>query len=330
MPMRTAVLLLAGLLLTTAAHAQLLSQRDLEEFIDEAPDRPNRPDTPRLTDQQRCWIETWTKKVYALGLDWDDDGRITKIRFSNHGVYRKDQPDKPGVSDDDMQGLLAFPHLKDIGWEAQRVGNRGVMILKQFPDIEEVRFHYMAKMIPEDQREEIIHPDFMLVVDGFQKLRVLELKHLFAMNGTSIDKFQHPLPALEYMELDCESAGPAALHLVSLAPKLRGLELHRTTLTEEQFAALLRLAPGLEYLEIKPKFHRKGFITGSSLRHLSKLKKLQVLRLSHKGWKPLPFQNGLEHLVNPPSLKTVLLPKSAVTEADRAALHNARPELELR
>ncbi len=323
--------LLLGVVLPTAGvHAQLLGQHDLEEFLYEAPPRPTRPDAPTLTDLQRQWIDTWTAKVYALGLDWDDNGRITTIRFSNHGVYRKDQPEKPGTDDDDMQGLLAFPHLTDVGWECQRVGNRGVAMLKNFPEIQEVRFHYMAKMIPEDQRENVISPDFMLVVDGFQKLRVLEYKHLFALNGTRIDKFKHPLPTLEYMELDCESAGPPALHLIALAPKLRGLELHRTTLTDEEFGKLVELAPGLEYLEIKPKFHREGYITGESLRYVAGLKQLKVLRLSHNGWKPLAYQNGLEHLVNHPALKTVLLPKSAVTQNDRAALQQARPDLDLR
>jgi hypothetical protein len=317
-------------LFSAPAGAQLMGQRGMVGIVYDAPSRPDRPKEPTLTRQQEKWIRVWKQKVYSLGLDWDDEGNITQIRFSNHGVYKGDQPEKPGVDDEDMLGLLAFPHLKDIGWEKQRVGDKGTSLLKHFPQIEQVRFHYMAGWFRDNQQRDKIQADFMLVVDGYEKLKALELKHLFALDATSVHKFKHPFPALEYMELDCESAGPPAVHLVSLAPKLKGLELHRTTLSDEQFGKIVDLAPNLIYLELKPKGHRQGFVTGRSLRHLARLKNLQVLRLSHNGWKPLGFEDGLEHLVELKSLKSVWIPDSATTEADIEKLRKARPDLEIK
>lgn len=332
--MRTTVKYLPGLfallLVSLPASAQLSGQRGMVGIVYEAPERPNRPKEPTLTGGQAKWIEKWRQKVYKLDLDWDDKGRITRIRFSNHGVYKGDQPEKPGVDDSDMQGLLEFKQLKDIGWEKQRVGDKGTAILKHFPQIEEVRFHYMAGWFRDNDQRDKIHADFMLVVEGYKHLKALELKHLFALDDTSVHKFKKEFPSLEYMELDCESAGPPAVHIVSLAPKLKGLELHRTTLTDEQFGKIIDLAPNLVYLEVKPRSHKEGLVTGLSLRHLKRLKKLQVLRLSHNGWMPLQYDDGLEHLVGIKSLKTVWIPKQATTAADIEKLRQARPDLEIK
>lgn len=327
---RLIVSALALACLAPAGYAQLMGQRGMEGIVYEAPKRPDKPEAPTLTDEQSNWIDLWRKKVYKLNLDWDDEGNVTEIRFSNHQVYRGDQPEKQGVTDADMKGLPAFPKLKDVGWEKQRVGNAGTAVLKQMPDIEQVRFHYMAGWFRDHDQREKIDADFMLVVDGFRKLKHLELKHLFALDATSVDKFEHEFPALEYVELDCESAGPEALHLIALAPKLKGLELHRTTLTDEEFSKLIDLAPNLVYMELKPRGHREGYITGASLRHVARLEHLQVLRLSHAGWKPLGYDSGLEHLVGMKSLKTLWLSKGIVSRADLAKLRKARPDLTIR
>jgi len=87
----------------------------------------------------------------------------------------------------------------------------------------------------------------------------------------------------------------------------------------------------LVYLELKPLRRADGIVGNAGLASIKNLAKLQKLTLSHTGWKPLEWENGVEHLVDAPSLR--LLNTNAVDEFTGSPLEKlaqARPDIAIR
>jgi len=286
--------------------------------------------TPDPTGQQKL-AKALGAKVHRFQMRCDDSGDVAALVFINHPMYRRKRGEKRGIDDADMARLPSFPRLRMIHIERQPVSDAGVAVLRQFPDLEHADFHYMNSAFKDAGHPGRITPDFILAVNGCRKLRVLEVKHNFALRGTSVHKLEG-FPELRRLILDNDAAGPRALDLIARCPKITDLQLHRTTLTDAQFARLVGLVPDLEVLWLKPAYHLKPGerINHRSLRHLKALGKLRILSLQHRAMPPLPFDDGLGHLVAISSLERLELTPDVMKAVDPAALTRfraARPNL---
>lgn len=242
--------------------------------------------TPDKTQQET--VAALAAKVYRLEVGYDKDGNVDRLWLSQHEANRKKAQiatDRPGFGDADAEMLLAFPKLRSIGFEKQPITEKGLEVLKRF-SLDDVKFHYMT---------EKIRPDFVNVVKGMD-LRILEIKHNFHADPdvSGLKGF----PNLKYLVLDTTAADARCLKLVTACPNVEALELHRPKLTDAQFGQFVDALPKLRWLHLKSDIGGPG-----ALRHLSRLRNLEVLWIAQWKTGPLPFQGGVEHLAGVTSLK---------------------------
>ncbi len=261
---------------------------------------------------QRKVVEALAAKVYELEVEYDRAGHVVRLFATNHEVRKaahKIADDRPGLTDADAPSLAGLPRLAGLCFEKQGLTEKGLEVLRGLP-LTDVRFHYMPAGID---------PHFAAVVNG-KDLDVLHVKHCFRSRPdvARLGGF----PNLRYLVLDTTAAGPACVAFVKACPKIEVFELHRPSLTAEQFGELAANLPNVRWVEVKPSVGGAG-----ALRHLRAMPKLEALMLSQ--WKAgaLPYRNGLEHLVPLKGLKAVSV--DGATAADLELLRQARPDLKV-
>ena len=101
------------------------------------------------------------------------------------------------ITDADLRKFTQFPKLTAVNFEAQAIGDDGLQVLKEFPHLKQVGFHYMGKA-------EGAHasPDFITAIDGMRDLEIIEIKHNFRMKAINVEQLQGPFPNVWRLVLD--------------------------------------------------------------------------------------------------------------------------------
>ncbi len=262
-------------------------------------------------------------KVQRSDVWTDDDGNVTGLILINHQALTDSVGKRPGVDDSDLLGLERFSRLTALNLEAQRVTEKGLAVLKRFPAMKQVGFHYMNKAWKGTDTS--IDPNFITVIDGMRDLEILEIKHNFRVKSIAIDKLKGPFPKVWRLVLDTPVTAEQTLHLASLCPNVTDLQLHRSSLTPRQLEKLGTLLPKLKVLWWKP---RKALLPG----HLAALKKFPKLEIfSPQTQTQLQYEGGWNHLLDVPSLKRLETWCPTVGENGEAfkRLKAKRPALEI-
>jgi hypothetical protein len=242
-----------------------------------------------------------------------------------------------GVDDEAFREILKLPHLRAIFLEMQPLSDAGYAVLGRLKNLEDVRIHYpIGRGAKPGQEAPVPATDrFAQFINDLPGLRVLQLKHIFAIEGDGMTGLA-PQRELEHLELDTICAGPSALDFLMSAPRLRNLQLHRTSLNDAQFQELCAALKNLEVLELKPDRNepKKDYITGRSLRGLVGCRKLTVLQLGWD-WKEMTYRDGLDALEQMSALRQVTFSDLGIKgfgpDAPRVqTLHRARPDLLIR
>lgn len=258
----------------------------------------------------------------------DDAGNVIKLAISNHKGSMKDrsaEPPTPLHPDVFRELIVQLPYLEAIGLEKQHLGDEEYALLGQLKNLIDVRLHSM------NEGERKASKDAPMFINELPlPLTVLELKHNFRVSGGCMSKLK-PQPALEKLEIDNGYATDDAVEMIlSAKDNLRNLQLHRTTITDQNFQRIVKNLPHLEILEVRPNGPRENPITGRSLQALKNHPSLEALRLSQK-WTELPYEGGLDALATIPTLKYVFIkPNDVKVSLDHPAiqkLHKARPDI---
>jgi len=289
-------------------------------------------------ESQREVAERLGALAEGYNVKTDDAGNVVLLALSNHSIHRKDKkaPPAPGVRDDDLAAIAKLAKLQTVFLEKQPITNEGYKVLAKLPELIDLRLHYLnAKKFR--GRQGYAYPladaNAALVVNGLRRpLKVLEIKHCFAVKDVSIHRLR-PQPELVKLELDTTFAGPEAVPFILGSPKIRNLQLHRTTMSDPDLVRALKALPALEVLELRPaqpRNNKAAAITARSLRGLAGHKKLRAIHMGLR-WPDMAYEGGLVHLAGIPTLEVVdLRDAEPAVELARPAverLHKARPDL---
>lgn len=250
-------------------------------------------------------------KVAKFEIDHDPAGNVTYIKLWNKNNG------SGNASDDLVSKMTTFHKLRSVHIEAQNVSDAGLAFVEKMPVLKEARFHYMdikGKATKAFMRFLKVHPD----------LTTLEIKHNFSLAGTTVNELP-PMPNLTRLVLDNGSAGPEVLEFLKAAKRVEDLQIHRTSMDDDQIAAFLSQMPNLRCLELKHK--NKGALTLTSLRALQGHKNIRQIRVTaQSGKRPYVYEGALEYLTKIPTLKVVQLEVSDVNapgnELPKAFLDN--------
>lgn len=291
-------------------------------------------------EQAQVFEELAAKTGYAAH-ETDAEGNIIFICLNQMGPEKPFHQGRPGLGDDDLARLLHFPKLQAITLVAQPATDAGYAVLKSFPDLRSVRLGNLCTPKPEPAEAGAPTSATIAHLDGARKLQILDLTHTFRMDDADeVLASMQGFPELEVLIVDVgiSNRPEALLDFIAKCPKIKRLKLHRTTLSEADFARLLSALPDLEYLEIKPSGNKPGERwSHQSLALLRDHRSVKVLRLIQGDALPLPWKNGLEHVVEARGLEVLRFPnrgyeirgreQDVVPEADLERLRQARPEL---
>jgi hypothetical protein len=274
---------------------------------------------------QRALVLAMARQVSMCAVRYDPDGQVALLWLSNHQIFDpKDGQDRPGVDRALIARLDELPALRALLVHHQPLADQDFAVLARLPQLQGFSVEYHGNHQPPSGEAS---GAFMLHLKDLRALRTLHLKHLFKLNTTEVDQLG-PYPDLVCAELDNASAGPEAQCFLLGCPQLRDLELHRSHLSNQAIADLVDggALRELRRLALKP----DGGFDAGCLEHVARLPALERLEFHH--WKiPLPWEGGLEHLVDCASLRVIDL-KNALPATDPAAgsLAQIRPEIELR
>ena len=271
---------------------------------------------------QRALIEDFAAKTYRCQATWDDAGSLATLVLSHHGIDRKDQAEKPGISDDDVLRLSGIASLRELTLIKQPITERGYAVAASLPQLTT----FWQEYVPDGTA-----PDFTAPLRSCTGLKVLAIKHNFALNGKVTPMADLPdMPDLERLVLDMSSATPEAVEFIVRCPNLRELQLHRTRIDRAGLARIVAALPLLETIWLKPE-QSQAKLTCSDLRELRAAPRITTVALHQWGKRPLRFDDGLDHLAAIPGLVEVNFGGSqrSADDPDVAALAAARPDLRL-
>jgi len=275
---------------------------------------------------QKAAAEALGAAVVAHEIVYDDDGNVIKIALSNHtGTPRgkAGNPDAPGIEAELFTRILELPHLQAVAIEKQPIGNDSYALLGQLNNLTDVRLHYMDRDKADSEAP-------LFLNDLPKPLTILEIKHNFGIKGGCMESLK-PQPELLKLELDTGFATDEAVAFITQSPKITNLQMHRTSMNDEQMRTVLAALPNLEILEIKPANQKENPITVRTLQALANAENLQVFQ-GVSGWgDEIVFEGGLDVFVNLPNLKQInFRPKGIENILEHPAiqkLHEARPDI---
>lgn len=289
-PIATIVALTSALVLTATAA----DDPALVEFI---------PDGVTPDPAQRAIVAACAAEVYLCKVGYDADGNVRSLQLSNHnafmppGVEDKEShtAGREGVSDATFAKLEGLPELKALRLLKQPLADESFAVLSSWPDLEA----FCVERNDWDDHDNA-SADFMLHLNGLKNLRWLELKHLFGLNETRVDQLEG-FPRLERIELDNASAQEECIAFLEKCPNIRDFELHRTNMGNEGIEKIVAALPKLERFDVKQ--HAAKDLDARCLEAVATLPNLQTFVINR--WKDdqLFWEEGVEHLLNAPSLR---------------------------
>jgi len=197
--------------------------------------------------------------------------------------------------------------------------------LKQLPELEDIRLHYVGHTKEHPELEGQTTADSAKVIDAFPNLRILELKHSFGLNKETAPQLG-PQPDLVKLELDIPYSRTPSVPLMQSATKVRNFQLHRTSLTKDEFISVIRNMPELEVVEVRPAWPAN--LQSDSLVAFKDHPKLKAIAMS-LDWGELQWEDGLEHLASCPNLEVVQIGVKGIGIDSPAIqkLHEVRPDI---
>lgn len=258
----------------------------------------------------------------------DSAGNVVKLALSRHAA-KEDEPMPPGVGDAEFGDILKLPKLEAVFIEKMPLSDASYALLGQLKSLKDVRIHYPTQSKPLPNSAPFKATDrFAQFLNQLPGLRVLQLKHIFGMNGDGISGLAAQ-PELEHLEIDTVCAKASAVPFVVAATKLRNLQVHRCEWTDADLQRVLSALPDLEVLELKPNKMPRDPIAARSLRGLANCPKLKLIQLTGQ-WVDLAYEGGLDVLAKLPALEQVncvgFKDLTAGSEAVQR-LQKARPDL---
>jgi len=308
-------LLFITLLLTLSLRAE---ETALVEFV---------PEGVTPAPDQKAITEALAEKVFLCNVGYDSEGNVRSLELSNHAAFmppgvEKEQKEaymagRPGLDAETFSRVAGLPKLKALRLLKQPLPDEAYEVLKTWPDLE-------AFLIEGHEGDNT--GSFMLYINGHPELRWLELKHLFGLDGTTVDQLD-AFPKLERLELDNASATNKALPFLARNPQVIDFELHRSNMTNEEIGQLVEDLPNLERLALKPSGGKDRF-DHRALAHVAKLEKLKSFGFHH--WKEdmIVWDDGIEHLAKLPNLEFIELPNKFWDLPAIQKLREAKPNLE--
>jgi len=277
-------------------------------------------------------------KTYRAELAQDADGNIIFIGLNQANIHKKDNPDAPGISDEDMALLARFPKLQGLTLPNQPLTDAGYAQLANLPNL---RIASIGNIMTNKAAPTKATSRAITYLDGARNLEVLDLTHTFGMEGDPpVLQDMQGFPELKVLIVDVGLSNDfdEFFPFVQKSPKLERLKLHRCNFSEKQMAQILDALPNLKVLEMKPSGNTPGKRWSyTSLKLVAEHPNIEVLRLIQKHALPLPWENGLEHLVAAKNLKVFVFPNHGyqirgvedrvVAPADLERLRAARPDL---
>lgn len=277
---------------------------------------------------QKEIAEAFAARSVGSKVITDNAGNVVKLAISRHGA-KEGAAMPPGVGDAEFGDILKLPKLEAVFIEKMPLSDASYTLLGQLKSLKDVRIHYPTQSKPLPSSAPFKATDrFAQFLNQLPGLRVLQLKHIFGMNGDGMAGLA-PQPELEHLEIDTVCAKASAVPFVVAATKLRNLQVHRCEWTDADLRRVLGALPQLEVLELKPNKMPRDPIAARSLRGLTNCPKLKLLQLTGQ-WADLAYDGGLDVLAKLPALQQVNFVgfKDLTAESDSVQrLHKARPDL---
>jgi len=276
----------------------------------------------------------------------DADGHLIFIGFCNrNGRHASTPPEqqtkhrdqRPGLDDDDFRKILHFPKLRAVATQFQRISDDGYAVLTAFPDLVAVNLSNLKTAMKNDDQPQTPTSQTLLYLDQLRQLQDWNTTHSFGyQDEPPVLNEMQGFPELRSLNVDVGHADDfdELFPFIQKSPKLEFLKLHRTNFSEAQIKQILDLLPNLKRLDIKPRGNTPGKRWSyRSLRLIQDYPNLESLRLIHADALPLPWEDGLEHLVAAKQLKYLDFPISGdgreVRPEDLQRLQQARPDLKI-
>jgi hypothetical protein len=274
--------------------------------------------------EQRAIILETVPHTYLTRVKYGPRGQVTNLYLSNHGAKgnKKEIVEKYGEQHAESRigidaALLAqyaaFTDLEEIIMLHQDPAAEGFNAVEHWPNLLVFRI------------ENIDQSEFMPKLNTLQKLKWLELKHLFGLDTTHVQELG-TFPQLVRLELDNRSAQEEALGFLKKNPTVLDFELHRSGLNNDQIGEIVDALPNLQRLALKPR--GKAF-DAAALEHVKRLPDLRVFGFHQ--WKEDMFfwENGLQHLVDAPSLEFIEVAGGHRDHPAVRKLLEARPDIKM-
>lgn len=278
--------------------------------------------------RQLAIAEAFAARSVGSKIITDEAGNVVKLAISRHGTKDGDLI-PPGVGDAEISGILKLTKLEALFIEKMPLSDSSYALLGQLKSLKDVRIHYPTQSKPLPNIAPFAATDrFAQFINQLPGLRVLQLKHIFGMNGDAMVGLA-PQPELEHLEIDTVCAKASAVPFVMAATKLRNLQVHRCEWTDADLQRVLRALPQLEVLELKPNKMPSDPIASRSLRGLTNCLKLRLLQLTGQ-WDDLKYDGGFDVLAKMPDLQQVNFVGMKGLDVESEAvqrLHKARPEI---
>jgi len=302
----TNVLLFALAFLAT--RVPLFGDASLVEFTPEGV-------TPK--PDQRALVLAAAEKVTSLRAEYDGEGNVIGLQISNHTAdtpreVTQEERDvlarRAGLDDASFMALGKLPELEALTLRKQGLlSDASFAVLQSWPELKVFRIEdrdgYRENGDQASSGDWPTHTSaYMLHLNGLTNLRWLEFKHGPGPEPTYIDKLDG-FPKLERLELDHSAAQSEAVAFLQRCPNLRDFELHRTTVSNEEIGQMVAALPKLERFDLKQRNNQTP--DAACLVHFSKLPHLRVFDFIRWHEDQIFWEDGVEHLVDVPSLKSI-------------------------
>jgi hypothetical protein len=285
-------------------------------------------------EQQKVYKEL-AEKTYFAHQETDEQGNIIYVCFNQMGPFKKNNPDAPGLTGEDLAQFTRFPKLEGFTLQGQPLRPEDYAVLRAFPDLKVAGLKNLATN--DKLADDLDYAPALRYLKDMKNLLVLDLTHSFGLQDNEPVLNELEFPELETLIVDVGYADDfdELMPLIAKSPKITRLKLHRTPFSDEQMKQILDALPNLVWLEMKPRGNTPGKNwSHQSLAMIPQYPNIQYLRLIHGDALPLPWENGLEHLANAENLKLLQFPNAKdpekeVKEEDLQKLREALPNLQI-
>jgi hypothetical protein len=261
-------------------------------------------------------LRAWAEKKGKVLLEFDDQDQLVLVSGTEKGGG-----DGEPFTDADAAMLAQIPSITVFEWNNPRITAAGVESIGSMEQLEILTL-WLGGGIDDFPAEA------MMPLDNLKNLRKLDLKHSFSVKGDPVIQNFGTFPHLKRLVVDTVHSDAEVVEFVRKNPTITEVELHRTFMSNEDFAAFIEALPDLVFLELKPHRRADNIVGHAGLASLKNAENLRELRLSHSAWEPLAWEGGVQHLVHVPSLR--VLGTNAAKEFAGSPLEKlaeARPDL---